>query len=169
MASPFDTFNSLASSYLGYGTPIDILLNVVLPIPIIAYAIYLLLEDLKIFSSSQTVRALIGIAMGVFIVLVGRVGSIALWGGILGILILKIPDWSGRLIALGIFFLIFTQITNLDILGMRPSQILYLGAAVAALVGLTMTHGWKQRIFLLIIIIAVVLFISSYLLPQLRI
>lgn len=169
MASPFDIFNSFASTYLGSGSPIDILLNVVLPIPIVAYAIYLLLGDLKIFSSSPTVRALIGIVMGASVVLVAKAGAIALWGGILGILILKIKDWPGRLIALGLFFLILTQISTLNILGMRPTQILYLGAVFAALVGLTMTQGWKQRALLFIIIIAAALFISSYLLPQLRI
>lgn len=169
MASPFDTFNSLVSNYLGYGTPINILLNVVLPIPIVAYAIYLLLGDLKIFSSSSTVRALIGIVMGASVVLVAKLGAIALWGGIAGILILKIKNWTGRLIGLGIFLLILTQISNLNILGMTPSKILLLVISGVALVGLTMTEGWKKQIILVVGLFAIYLFILSYLLPQLRI
>lgn len=169
MAGIFDTFNSLVGNYLGYGSLIDVLLNVILPIPIVAYAIYLLLEDLKIFSSSPTVRALIGIVMGASVVLVARLGAIALWGGIAGILILKIKNWPGRLIGLGIFFLILTQISNLTLLGMTPSKILLLVISGIALIGLTMTDGWKKQIILVIVLFAIYLFILSYLLPQLRI
>ena len=144
------------------GSPIDIIMNYALPIPIFAYAIYLLMGDLKIFSSSSAPRAFIGIFMGAIVVLVFRLGSIALWAGIVGIFIFKIQNWGGRVIALGLFFLIVTQVPTLSYLNISPKTILFLLFTAAALISLVATEGIKKQILIVIAIYVVYFVLITY-------
>jgi len=137
-----------------------------LPIPIFAYAIYLLLEQLKIFRSSA-IRAILGILMASTVVFFFRLGTIMLWGGVAGILILKIKDWPGRTAGLGLFILIMTQVWNLNILNASPSVILFLIFLGASLLVFIVTQSWKMRALDLIILWVFYFIVISYLLPHL--
>jgi len=150
------------------GSPVDIFLNVILPIPILAYAIYLLLGEIRIFRGVN-VRALLGIVMAATLVLFFRVGSFALWAGFAGIVILKIKNWPGRLIGLVIFFFIVTQISNLSLSNPNIQLMLLLVFSAIALVSLVTTEGFKKQIIVVIIIFVVCFVVITFLLPQLRI
>jgi hypothetical protein len=157
-------------SYLNFlsGSPIDIFLNFVLPIPVLAYAIYLLLGEIRIFSST-TVRGLLGITIAVTAVLAFSFGSLALWAGFAGIIILKIKNWSGRVIGLMIFLLIVTQISNLSLSNLNIQVILLLVFSAIALIALVTTEGFKKQIVVVIIIFVACYLVLVFLLPQLRI
>jgi hypothetical protein len=157
-------------SYLNFlsGSPVDIFLNIVLPIPVLAYAIYLLLGEIRIFHST-TVRGLLGIIMAATLVLFFKVGSFALWAGFAGIVILKIKNWSGRLMGLVIFFFIVTQISNLSLSNLNIQLMLLLVFSAIALVSLVTTEGFKKQIIIVTIIFVVYFVVLTFLLPQLRI
>jgi len=153
MAGIADVTSTLTNIF-GYGQPLDIFLNVILPIPIVAYALYLFFGEIKILQGT-TVRAVLGVILGATLVMFFRLGIFALWGGIAGILILKVKNWPGRLISLVIFLFIVSQITNLSLAGLNPQQILLLIFSGIALLFMTLTDGfWKQ----LIIVIAIFVF-----------
>lgn len=150
------------------GSPIDIFLNVILPIPIVAYAIYLLLGHVRIFSS-QTARGLIGIVMAASLVLIFRLGAFALWAGIAGIFLLKIKNWPGRLGALVLFFLIITQVTNLTAASVNPQTILLLVFFGFALLTFASVDDLKKQLVMIILIFAIYFVLIWFVIPQLRI
>jgi len=158
----------LTSIFTIVGSPIDIFLNVILPIPVVAYAIYLLLGQTRILSS-PTARGAIGIVMAASLVLIFRVGAFALWAGIAGVFLLKIRNWPGRLGALVLFFLIITQVTNLTAASINPQTILLLIFFGFALIIFASVDDLKKQIVMIIIIFAVYFALVWFVFPQLRI
>lgn len=160
---------SFLNTYINIsGSPTDILVNVILPIPVLAYAIYLVLGEMKFFKS-PSVRALLGIVMAVSAVLVLKLGSLALWGGFAGILLLRIKNWPGRLVALGIFVLIMSQIFGLNLTNLTIGQVLLLGASIIALFALAGTDSFKMQLLIVAIVFVAYFVILTYLLPQIPI
>ena len=160
MAGIADVTNTLTSIF-SYGSPLDIILNVVLPIPVVAYALYLFLGEIKLLQS-PTPRAILGIVMASTLVLFFKLGIFALWGGIAGILIFKVKNWPGRLIALVVFLFIVSQITNLSLSGLSVQQILLLVFSGLALLSLTMVEGLIKQVIVVIAVFVLYLVIISY-------
>jgi len=152
---------NILTNIFGYGAPLDIFLNVVLPIPVVAYALYLFLGEIKLMRS-QIVRAVLGIVLASTLVMFFRLGIFALWGGIAGILIFKVKNWSGRLIALVIFLFIISQITNLSLANLNVQQILLLVFAGLALLSMTMVEGLIKQIIVVIAIFAFYFVLVTY-------
>lgn len=146
-------------------SPLDIVLNYILPIPIVAYALYLFLGEIKLMHSA-TVRAILGVIFASTVVLFFRMGIFALWGGIAGIIIFKVKNWPGRLIALVIFLFIITQITNLTLANINPQQILFLVFGGFALLSLTMVEGLIKQVLIVVAIFVIYFVVITYLLPR---
>ena len=151
-----------------YGSPLDIFLNIILPVPIVAYALYLFMGNIRLMRSTAP-RAILSTVLGATLVVYFRLGIYALWGGIAGIIIFKIKNWPGRLIALVIFFFIISQIINLNLAQLNPQQILFLVFGGFALLSLTMTEGLIKQIIFVIVIFVIYYVIITYALSQVRI
>jgi len=151
-----------------YGSTTDILLNFVLPIPVVAYALYLFLGEIKILKS-PTPRALLGIAMSVMLIAFFKIGSMALWGGIFGILLLKIKNLPGRIMGIVIFVFIVSQITSFNLANPNTQTLFMIIFGVVMLFALISTESWKKQIFIVIILLVVYMIFTTYFLAQVRI
>lgn len=162
MAYPFlDT--PILIPTLGTLTLFDLILNFILPLIFLAYAIGLLLEKIGVFRSSQTTRYLIGIAMAGLLVFVGKLGYIGLILGLAGVLIFKLKDWPSRVIAFLIVGFIVSQIGFTLDPNVLISKVLLISFSVLALFVLfTDTRIWL-KIVMIVLIFAAYFVLFSYL------
>ena len=150
------------------GSPIDILFNFVLPIPAVAYAIYLLLGEIKLMNS-PTARALFGIAVGVMVVNFLKLGSIALWGGIFGILLFKVKNLPGRIMGAIIFFFIVSQIISFNLSNPSTQSLVLIIFGVVMLFALVSTEDWKKQILMIAVLVVFYIVMTTYIISQIRI
>lgn len=164
MADPVSTAISYVGSIVGFSakTPIDLLLNIILPIPILTYAFGLLLERLGIFRNSG-VRYLIGAIMAVTLVFIVKIGALGLWLGIAGVFIFKVKDWPSRIIAFVIFGILISQIGFSFDQNVLLSKMLFLGFTLAALLVVVSDINLIIKIILVIALYAAYFFVLPYL------
>jgi hypothetical protein len=90
-------------------TIVNLILNIILPFIVVWYAMYLLLCKMRILKNS-TINKIIG---AFFSFLTIRFGTIAMWLGFAGILVLKFNRMYDKALSLVIFALMVTQITSI--------------------------------------------------------
>jgi hypothetical protein len=167
MADPVSDAISYVGSIIGFSakTPIDLLLNIILPIPILTYAFGLLLETLGIFKGSG-VRYIIGFVLAATLVFGVKIGALGLWLGIAGVFIFKMKDWPSRIIGFILFVVLITQIGfNLDP-AILYNKAFIIGFVIVGLIILFTEMSPLKKIIVigivLIILFAVFSLISSY-------